>query len=152
MGFFRAKLIMCFDERHHQLLDKFVKDINTNYLSLNIDFVRRHSIIDYRDSNFYFDFNKGFFKQQPTKKMIYLVLDFGETNNLNEWVECAFFLLQYEKYQELFCLQYENSILRICLNAQTNFDLFNIGLSSDNLKLLSKLKTELDIDFYHYLT
>lgn len=68
MEFFRVKLIMCFDERHHQLLDKFVKDINTNYLSLNIDFVRRYSIIDYRDSNFYFDFNKGFLNNNQPRK------------------------------------------------------------------------------------
>lgn len=75
------------------------------------------------------------------------VIDYND-----EWVENAFKVLKYDEYKALFDLQYSNAVLRLCLDAETDSDLFDIGLSTDSLKLLSKLNTKLDIDFYHYLT
>lgn len=152
MEYFRVKLIVTFEEEYYPLLDNFIKEMKHEYVSVQRDVARRCSVLDYSDDYFKFDITKDFFEKQSKKKVAYLILDTGESKNLNEWVEYVFDLLQIDKNRELFNFQSGKAILRLCLNAQTDFDLFDIGLSANSLKLLSKLNAKIDIDFYHYLT
>lgn len=152
MEYFRVKLIVTFEEEYYPLLDNFIKEMKHEYVSVQRDVARRCSVLDYSDDYFKFDITKDFFEKQLKKKVAYLILDTGESKNLNEWVEYVFDLLQIDKNRELFNFQSGKAILRLCLNAQTDFDLFDIGLSANSLKLLSKLNAKIDIDFYHYLT
>lgn len=152
MKYFRVRLIITFEEKYYPLLEQYVSEIKCDNLSIHQDFARRHFVVDYNDDNLKFDINKSFFEQQPKKKVAYLILDMGKTNVLNEWVENAFKVLKYDEHKALFDLQYGNSVLSLCLDAETDSDLFDIGLSTNNLNLLSKINAKLDIDFYHYLT
>lgn len=152
MKYFRVRLIITFEEKYYSLLEKYISEIKCDNLSIYQDFARRHFVVDYNDDNLKFDINKSFFEQQPKKKVAYLILDMGKTNILNEWVENAFKVLKYDEHKALFDLQCGNSVLSLCLDAETDSDLFDIGLSTNNLNLLSKINAKLDIDFYHYLT
>lgn len=152
MKYFRVRLIITFEEKYYSLLEKYISEIKCDNLSIYQDFARRHFVVDYNDDNLKFDINKSFFEQQPKKKVTYLILNMGESNILNEWLENVFKVLKYDEHKALFDLQYGNAVLSLCLDAETDSDLFDIGLSTNNLNLLSKINAKLDIDFYHYLT